>query len=117
MNEIKFRAYSSTKSEFVQLLLLITNQLQHKIMITMISVYRCYPERGIFSALEFYSVLNGGGLDPQKSTTTSGIATLNYGTKSKLHYKVRRQKSSRKMSQSRNFDLLFLHFQNFFYDT
>jgi len=40
------------------------------------------------SCRKFYSVLNGGGLDPQKSTTTSGIATLNYGAKSKLHYKV-----------------------------
>ena len=114
MNEIKFRAYSSTKSEFVQRLLLITNQLQHKIMITMISVYRCYPERGIFSALEFYSVLNGGGLDPQKSTTTSGIATLNYGAKSKLHYKVRRQNLPGRCPNLEIFDLLFLHFQNFF---
>lgn len=40
------------------------------------------------SCRTFYSVLNGGGLDPPKSTMINGVATMRFGARTKLHYKV-----------------------------
>lgn len=51
------------------------------------SVFHCIA---LVQILAFYSVLNGGGLDPPKSTMINGVATMRFGARTKLHYKVKK---------------------------